>query len=235
MTKDEADNLLFQEQVIAQVLAIRNPTSPPRPSKSWKELIFETTGGVALITVLLGGIAGGAITTLLQYLQKENETEHAEQQARLQRETATRERTEQMGLDAARDLFGLMYEAVSSSEDVLQLSTEAFAARNLLHQRDDIRTRYNKADQNWRSQHNVKGLMFVYYNRSVPPLLEAWGKADEAVTGYLDCSGDWVEAHPFYTQELGAGCSDERKKVDESFATLERTLVPSKSPLETQR
>jgi hypothetical protein len=226
MTKEEADNLLFQEQVIAQALAIRNPASSPRTSKSWKELVFETAGGVALITVLLGGIVGGAITTLLQYIQKRNETEHAEQQARLARETATRERTEQMGLDAAKDLFELMYEAVSKSEDVLQLSTKGFADRDLSRQREGIRARYNKVDQNWRSQHKVKGLMFVYYNRTIPGLSEGWGKADEAVTGYVDCSGDWVIAHPFYTQGLGTGCSDERKKVEEGFAALERTIVP---------
>jgi hypothetical protein len=234
MTKEEADNLLFQEQVIAQVLAIRSPASPPRTSKSWKELIFETAGGVALITVLLGGIVGGAITTRIQSAQKENETEHAEQQARLQREAATRERMDQIGLDAAKDLFGLMYEAVSSSEDLLQLSTKAFADRTLSRQRDNIRGRYNKAEQNWRSQHNVKGLMFVYYQRSIPGLPEGWGKAEGAVTKYLDCSGGWIEAHPFYTQGLEAGCSEERKKVEQSFAELEHTIVPVKGSAETR-
>jgi hypothetical protein len=225
MTKEEAEQLIFNEALIGEILAIRKSPDESPKSKTWRQLVFETTGGTALITVLLGGILGGAVTALFQYMQKNNEIEHAEQQARLERERSANDRLEQVRLEAAKRLFELTYKGISSSEDVLQLSTQPFADPALKDQRTQIRKQYNDAEESWRKDHAVQGLMFVYYHRAIPGLSDRWGKTEKAVSDYIDCASNWIVSHPFYTPGLPGGCTEEKKKVDDDFAMLERSLV----------
>jgi hypothetical protein len=225
MHKDDVEQLLSNERLIAQVLEIRKPPEAASRGKNWKELLFETAGGVALITVVLGGIVGGVITSSFQSHETENETQHLDQQARIDRERAANERLEQLRLDSAKTLFELTFNGISAAEDLLQLSTKAFSDPSLIKQRDEVRRRYNEADGTWRKSHGVDGLLFVYYHNSIVGVADEWTKTDQAVTAYMNCASDWTIAHPFYSENLPKGCSDERRVVDESFAALRQGLV----------
>jgi hypothetical protein len=225
MTEKEVEDILANEALINAVIAMRKPPEEAEKSKSWKELIFETGGGVALVTVLLGGLLGSGATTLFQWMQKKNETAHAEQQAYLERQRAANERLEKLQLDSAKTLFDLTYKGISASDDLLQLSTPAFADPRLANQRTDIRTRYNEAEESWRSNHASQGLMFIYYHRSMTEIPSTWKETEQAVSKYIECASTWLLAHPFYQPGLGPGCSEERKSVDREFASLEQALV----------
>jgi hypothetical protein len=225
MNQTDADELLANEKLIAQVLEIRKSPDPPQQTKTWKELIFETAGGTALITVLIGGVLGTLLTLVFQYSQKKYETQHLDHQAELDRERSDHERIEKLRLDAAKDLFELTFRSISASEDALQLSTLPFADSKLKAQRESIRKSYNDADVAWRDEHGVKSMLFIYYNRGFPDIAEEWGKTDKSVSRYMDCTEAWVTNHPFYTNGLGPGCSDEKKVVDTDIANLQTALV----------
>jgi len=179
----------------------------------WR-IFIESSGGAALITVILGGIIGGLLTAAYQARQVD-----------LQRIRSTEQQIAQLRLEAVRKAFDLIFATVGSAEDLIELSSENLKGAPKA-QRNDIRKAYNTADSNWRKGRAAVGLPLPYYARDFRATTTAWAKASKSVTDYSDCAGRWVVAHPFYTEGLGAACVEERKRVDDSVSALQAQVLP---------
>ena len=71
---DEENKILRGEAFVAELLSFRNEKAGEKPR--WQRFL-ESTGGAALITVLLGGIFGSCITDSLQKGAKDREFQQA--------------------------------------------------------------------------------------------------------------------------------------------------------------
>jgi hypothetical protein len=200
---------------LRRMLKLYVPAQKNNPKPKWQMLI-ESSGGAALITVLLGGIVGGLITA--RYQSKE---------AELQRTRSKQDRVEQLRLDASKSAFDLVFATIAAAEDVINLSSQQMLVAPKA-QRDGIRAAYNVADINWRTRSAVVGVTMAYYTMDYRGTTAAWMTVRNDVTKYFDCAGDWVGRHPFYSDGLQAGCIDERKKADESIDALQNQVFGPK-------
>lgn len=178
------------------------------PKPKW-QILIESTGGAALITVLLGGIAGGLITARYQ-----------SKQAELQRDREKQERMEQLRFAASKNGFDLIFATIAAAEDIINLSSKDMY-RAPKEQREKIRSAYNIADANWRRLRPVVGVTMAYYSPDQRAAATAWTVASDYVTKYSDCAAHWLGLHPYYLQNLQNGCTEERKKVDEGVSALQ--------------
>ena len=67
---EEKEQLLQHEAFIKEILTLRDKARGDNPKPAWQRFL-ETTGGAALITVLIGGIMGSIITGLIQQGSKQ--------------------------------------------------------------------------------------------------------------------------------------------------------------------
>jgi hypothetical protein len=207
----EEQRVLHNERFIAEVLNTRRAQQDK--ARRALQIFLESTGGAALITVLLGGFLGSYLTNSYQL-----------KQAAIERERAARQRLQELRFQATADSLTLVSATVASAEDLLQLSTQPFLQAPL-KQRDAIRGAYIDADANWRKQdENVVGFKLNYYFRDHPDVINAWKGVRLAVSNYGDCAGDWIEHHPKYTDGLSNGCKKEREAVGHALDALQRAM-----------
>src|SRR6185503_4847747 len=79
---EDKEQLLEYETFIKEVLARREGAGKGGQTKPVWQRFLETTGGTALITVLIGGIMGSIITGMIQISAKNREAQQARLTAR---------------------------------------------------------------------------------------------------------------------------------------------------------
>ncbi len=68
---------LRHEAFLAEVLRLRTKLDQKQKEKLWWQRFLESSGGTALVTVLLGGLLGQLITSSVQVKQQEREFQQA--------------------------------------------------------------------------------------------------------------------------------------------------------------
>ncbi|HLJ89859.1 MAG TPA: hypothetical protein VKZ53_23830 [Candidatus Angelobacter sp.] len=200
------------ELLLKAIDSIYERTSKYDKKPRW-QILIESSGCAALITVLFGGILGGVITARYQ-----------SHQADLERVRSREQQVEQLKFDAERKAFDLIFATVGAAEDVINLSSREMKRAPSI-QRNNIRKAYNMADAEWRKRQAVTGLPMVYYATDSRAATAAWQTASKSVTAYSACAANWIVAHPFYSEGMNAGCVDERKKVDDSVSALQTQIL----------
>jgi hypothetical protein len=208
---DQELKTLHDEKFIAEVLNARK--GPPEKAKHAWQIFLESSGGAALITVLLGVGLGSYFTNSYQ-----------SRQAAIVRAQAAREKLQELRFQVTADSLTLVSATVAATEDLLQLPTPAFLEASD-KQRNAIRATFIDADANWRKQNeNVVGFKLNYYFRAEPNVIQAWTSVRAAVTAYDDCASAWIESHPKYTDGLPVGCKSERDAVGKNLEALQNAL-----------
>jgi hypothetical protein len=157
-------------------------------------------------------------------MEKDRELKNTDRVANVERARLDHERQEKFRLSATADAFGLVFQGIAASEDLLRLSRPEFDNPKLSAQRTDIREHYNSADAQWRKQHALNGFNLTYYWRR-PDIASLWVNTDAAVTAFMDCAGKWIVDHPRYTEGLDQGCVSEKHSLDTALQLVESTLV----------
>lgn len=210
-TEEEQQRALIYEQFIANVLKLRQVE---QPKKSAWQIFIESSGGAALITVVLGASLGAWVTASYQ-----------SRQADIDRQRSQQQKIQELRLDAMVNASTFIWTSVAASDDLLQLSTEAFADAPT-DQRNEIRAKYIEADSKWRSASKGElSFKINYYYRDSPDFIKTWPLARDSVSKYVDCAGGWIEKHPRYTKDLGGGCIVERETMEQNLQTLEASIT----------
>lgn len=207
----EEQHRLEHERLIAEVSALRKALA--EKSKPWWQIVLESAGGAALITVIFGGVLGGLVTGMYQSAQ-----------AKIQRESAAQKKLQELRFQAETEALQLVSTTVAATEDLLQLSTKSFLQASK-DQQDGIRKSFTLADATWRKQNTIViRFKFHYYYRDNPEVMMAWKQTRERVSSYVSCADQWVEQHPRYVEGLGAGCVAERAAILDSLDVLQKSL-----------
>lgn len=215
---NEQRRLLDHERFQAEVLRLRGGQGGATQGKPRWQRFLESTGGAALITVLVGGLFGKWISDAFEKSRAENERSYLAHKEYLEQRLAT--------INPALELIG---NSVAAGEDLITLTRPDFDPNQFLGpereatlaNRREIRAAYNQADSVWRREKGRIGYLLAYYHPGVPGVTSAWGDLERAVTGFLDCARDWMVANAErFTEEAATACQESRAKVDEEVGSL---------------
>jgi hypothetical protein len=194
---------------------------------------LKTTGGTALITVLIGGLFGQIITCSVQNRLKEREFQQAWLKARGDQALVAYKEYLDKEQETVTRAYGLVGSCITASSDLIEITGTGFDPAksegnepHLKKQVDDIWSKYNEMDTQWGVEREKLGLLIGYYHHGRPEVYEAWGQVKESVTAYKDCAAKRYDEY-LETRKLidtTNVCQNEKQSLDQSLSHLTRTL-----------
>lgn len=211
---EEQEKFLKQDAFINTVI---NARCNEKKKNFWK-LLLDTPGGVALITIVFGGIATTLITAKIDAQQKERDFRdkatqlYISKQLELNKEILTN-RTKLIA-DASR-LIGV---AKNNIESFIQLDTQNFSIRQnpefektLEKQRQQIRKDFNSSWENWDA---IKLRMQYYFGKDLTVTSK---KSTNTLDEFFICA-DAEKGKPL--ENIESRCNKERQAVNIAFDNL---------------
>ena len=230
ITQEEAQ-MLRHEAYMAQLLKYRTQADRPTSLKPPWQRFLESSGGTALITVLIGGIFGALISGMIQSRSKEREFQQSWLKARGdQALTAYKEHlTKQQ--EVVNRVYDLIGRSISAAEDLIAMSGEEFsvasyegAQRTRVEKyRADVIDKFNVTESAWRSQRDSLGLLIDYYHPNHHTVLKTWQGAEYSVTEYFRCAEKWRIENPL-VEDTSEACREARTNLAQRLEELSKSL-----------
>lgn len=208
-----------------------NPREHEKPI--WLQL-FESAGFAALVTVLVGGIAGGVITAMFQHYEKDREAESAENRLDHDRQVAAYKEH----LDRERKVVEEMYlklgKFVDASRDLTTLSRIEFCQEcqskplpaHVVIEEQGVLNRYDAAMIDWNSNRLRLGMLLQLEHENDKELLDDWEKASDAAEKYAECADRWrTKYNRLAIHDALKACEAPHRAVDESVQHLTDRIV----------
>ena len=230
----DEERLLHHESFVTELLNRRVPSGTNQPKPRWQRFL-ETTGGAAIITVLIGGVFGQIISSSIQSTLKEREFQQAWLKARGDQALQANKEYLEKEQEVVLHVYDLIGGCISASEDLISLTSSEFNENNYqgakLGEIKKIRTKvyenYNAKDYEWRSGRERFKLLIGYYHGGHPTVVDAWDNSQEAVTRYMNCAEKWYKDHPDNTAEgsiIQTACRDEKTDMTKLLKNLNISL-----------
>jgi hypothetical protein len=228
---------LVAQAVAVEYLQYRQGTSEKKPESdrkpTWLQL-FESAGFAALVTVLLGGLAGGLITFELQEYAKKRERQAADIRLEHDRNlTAFKEH-----LDRERKVVDEMFlrlgKFVDASRDLTTLSRKEFCEdcgpsrlpKRVILEKEEVVNRYNTAATDWNSNRLRLGMLLQLEHDNDAALLDEWKKTSEAAEAYAECADRWRTKYDnLEFHEALRACTSVRGTLDEALQAFTKRIV----------
>ena len=212
---DEESTLLRHVAFMAAIDKRRVVPSKKEPKKSWWERFLNSTGGTALITVLIGGIFGSLITGMVQSGLKEREFQKSWLKSRGDQALVVYKEYLQQEQDLVNNAYGLIGRCLAASDEIVELTRPYFNPKNypgVETQKLAIRKNFNACDREWREGNEKIGLLMSYYHPNRPEVTMAWKEIQRSTTEYMRCVQDWYLTHNSDYTEADSDCDP--KKMD---------------------
>lgn len=192
ISPEDKEALLKDDEFVAKILARQKPPESPKPPEKpgWQRFL-ETSGGTALITVLLGGMLGQLITWSFQQNQKEREFQQKWMEARGAQALVSYKEYLDKEQELMRRAYDLIGNCITASDNVLEL-TEAPEATNPegVAQRKALVEGFNKASVEWDAETEKLELLISYYHKGQADLMRVWRELREGVSDYRSCAAE---------------------------------------------
>ena len=212
--------------------------TPPKPG--WQRFL-ESTGGTALITVLLGGVLGQWISTTYQARVREREALAAREEALADRRFETHKELLAARLATVRETLELIGAVIAASEDLITITRPEWdpalfpdgAQREAtLATKREIRETYNRTDARWRNTREGFGFLLGYYHGGDPAVAASWRELVGAVSAYIDCARAWYVAHGAELTDEPSGCSAGHRAAVDAIDAFVTTIGARETDLE---
>jgi len=226
----EEERLIQHEEFISRIIAVRSGDRPPSARKSRLQEFLESAGGAALLTVLIGGLAGSLISAQFQRAAKGREFQQAFLRARADQSLAAYRQHLQSELAATQRIFDEVGAAISSANDLLDLTEPPFdPARfppdrqpRIREQRSSIAHQFNEAAGRWRRDKESLGLVLAYYHPSAS-IINVWSTLQKSIDDLLECAEQYYDRWPD-TKSSKSACRNQEKVVRSGLLDLQREL-----------
>ncbi|MEW6210629.1 MAG: hypothetical protein AB1631_19855 [Acidobacteriota bacterium] len=189
----------------------------------WQRLL-ESTGGTALITVVIGGFVGQLITCSVQNSLKEREFQQSWMKARGDQALVAYGEFLNKQQESVKSAYELIGSCITASESLIALTGPEFAPGSHVgveEQRTSIRSKYNLVNAQWRTEREKLGLLMSYYHHGQVELAIAWANTQASVTSLLDCSRKWyLDNEGKKPVAPGSACVKEREELRKNLGDL---------------
>jgi hypothetical protein len=201
----------------------------PKPSR-WR-VFLESSGGTALITVLIGGIMGTIITALVQVYQKDREFQNAWMKTRGEQALAAYNDYLTKEQETVKNAYELIGHSISASDDLIDVTTPDWnpsAVEHIDQQRSDMIDNYNKIDVRWRTERETVGLLMTYFHHGQRDVASSWHEVQDSVTGYMDCASrryiKSLTTNTYWSKDTEPHCKLERETLRTRLTELGRRI-----------
>jgi hypothetical protein len=231
----ELRDLVSEALAIEYLKSRQKPVSEPKPR--WLQL-FESSGFVALVTVLLGGIAGGYITFTLQDKAKERDQQTSARQLRHDRELAAFNDHLDRERKIVYEFLTVLGGVVDASRGLAHLSREEWAddhqppaaAQRIAKARHDVVQRYNDATAAWDANRLRLGMLLQLEHNNDAALSQAYRNTCDKAEAYALCADRWRQKHTnLSASEAEQACADVRQELDSSVKVFTDRLLALRS------
>lgn len=245
-TEDEK-HFLRIETLFAKANAIRATNGTGSRKPGWQRFL-ESTGGTALITVVVGGIFGTIISASFQSASKDREFQQTWLKTRGDQAMVGYKDFLDNQQETVKRIFERVGSLTSASEDLISLSKPELTLNNRLsspelqgisEERKKIKEKYSGVNREWLNECDMLGMLVSYYFPNMPnsvakqssPLPAespevnvalAWDKVKDSVNQYTDCSEKWAN-NPYPREPIGA-CLEQKTTVVNSLIGLNKSL-----------
>jgi len=194
-----------------------------RRNKAFLWKFFNSSGFTTLLSVFIGGLFAQWINYVAQGALKERELEIAMLQERSKQARITHEENIKQQQQLVQRALTWIGGVVSSSENLLSImrpewrlerfSGEARARTE--KQKADIRSAYNKADQDWTREKQYVGFLINFYSET--PVSTPWRRLESSVDAYRECVENCYLKNPQGLPAEGNPCLSERNRLEQSL------------------
>jgi hypothetical protein len=206
--------------------SVHSQQGPPAGDtrKALWQRFLESSGGAALVTVLIGGCFGQYISCSIQRHQKDREFAQGILKAQSDQDILTHSEYLRQELEIVKQVHDLIGSCIAASEDLIALTGREFVIdpekydkeelEHLRSQRKSMVDNYNLRTTQWRAEHERLGLLMNYYHRGKADLDQPWSDLEQSVTKYINCAKDWYNDHQIPSDNSSAcvSSSDDLKK-----------------------
>lgn len=222
--------MLAHEKLMAEVMKLRQPSEPQAKSKPMWLLFMESSGAVALITVLIGGILGSIISARFQESQKDREFQLSWLKSQGEMALAASKEYRDRELEIISQAYELIGRCIAVSDDLIYLTNPVFDPSEYTDdpdaktQRQAMRNNYNNCAKEWSEKQEKLGLLMGYYHHGQPTVVSAWQDVKDSVKKYMDCSHQWYLEHIENPTATEGVCKEQRdnyvKRVEQLNVSL---------------
>ena len=230
---DEQKRNLQQEAFVAEVLKIRGGHHREDIKKNWFLRLLETSGGTALITVILGGILGAILNIAIQADLKEREGEQARQRFKGELAVMSYKNYLEQRQGAMKSLYDLVGRATSSCYTLISRmgpeydpSLAPSSKEKLVEENQRIYKKFQEVQEEWRSNRDSLGLLVNFYYEGDRSVMECWGKTRETADKYAQCADSKYRRYitDYITRNPEEICKDERVEFEKQIGEFTQCI-----------
>ncbi len=192
---DEQKQDLRREMYIAEVLKIRAGYDRGERKKNWVFRLLETSGGAALVTVLLGGVLGAALNFVIQADLKQREDEQARQKFKGELALMSYKNYLEQRQGAMKSLYELVGRTTSSCYTLISRMGPEYDPRlspsskeKLVAENQQIYKKFQEAQDEWRGNRDSLGLLVNFYYEGDSGVMQCWSNTRGAADKYAECA-----------------------------------------------
>jgi hypothetical protein len=219
------DYLQYRQNAAGQEHSERKP--------AWLQL-FESAGFAALVTVVIGGIAGGLITFELQEYARNRERQAAD--ARLEHDRSMSAFKEHLDRErkVVDEMFLRLGKFVDASRDLSTLSRKEFCekcdrgggSKRNMSEVQAVVNRYNLATVDWNANRLRLGMLLQLEHNNDAALLKNWKETCDAAEAYAECADRWrTKYNNLEFHEALKACVEVRDSLDGKVQAFTHRIV----------
>jgi hypothetical protein len=200
-TDVENDERLLQYlTLVTAVLHQHPPRQNEVQPKHWWQYFLEPSVLTALVTILIGGIIGGYITSEYQRKQREKEAEQAWLKLRGDQALHSFKDYLVKEQELVKRAYSLIGNCISASDRLISQTGKAYSGTFLNqtaidNQKVEIKRNFNSVTVTWQGEREEIALLMSYYHPKQQSVVSAWRKVQDSVNNFLIWAQTWNNNH----------------------------------------
>jgi hypothetical protein len=215
----EEEKLLRQDALISEMIKRRSEDRPQEESERKVLRFLQSSGGTAVVTILLGSLLAPIVISIVQSRQTRNDQALTEYKQYLQ-----------LQQESVKETYDLVGRIVYAAQDLITLTKPTFDLKTLTgqdqveveKQKREMLAKYNETIKEWRVKENIQGVLISYYFFSHPQVSQAWRSSEDRVNDFIACA---QHIHENFVKNMSITDGDYancQKKKDAINTTLDR-------------